>query len=292
MPFELYPDVYIGRQATEYLRTYDHNQPWFCWVGFPGPHEPWDAPEPYGSKYSPDSMPLPTPRMKRLNPEPTGFLDDRLAQQIPFEEGDVANMRANYAGSVSLIDDQIAAILRVVEERGELDRTVIAFSSDHGEMNGDHGIIYKKAFLNGAARIPLLVRVPGDGFAQGTVSSSLVELMDLGATLAQLGGARDSNRSRARSLVGVLEDPEREHRPVVVSGLKKEIMAASTDWKIVLDREGHPYALFDLRNDPDESTNVFGDPNYDATVDQLQKELRKTHPGLFKKLAAFKRKIK
>lgn len=290
LPFELYPDVYVARRATEYLRNYDGGQPWFCWVGFPGPHEPWDAPEPYGSRYKPEAMPAPAPRMRRLSSEPTGFLDRRLEEQIPFEDGDVAKMRANYAGSVSLIDDQIAAILQVVEERGELDRTVVAFASDHGEMNGDHGIIYKKAFLNGAVRIPFIVRVPGDdGFAKGAVSSVPVELIDLGATLTQLAGGRNPKPSRARNLLPLLKDPDRDHHPVVVSGLRKEIMVATTDWRMVLTRAGRPYVLFDLKNDPEESTNLIGDPAYDDIVDDLVGTFKKAHPGYWRKVRIFQK---
>ena len=67
-------------------------------------------------------------------------------------------MRANYAGNTSLIDAQIGEILEAVEGRGELDNTIIVFVSDHGEMNGDAGLVYKSNFLDGAVRVPLLVR--------------------------------------------------------------------------------------------------------------------------------------
>jgi choline-sulfatase len=219
--------------------------------------------------------------MERRKPEPTGFLDKRLADQIPFEEGDVSKMRANYAGSVSLIDDQIAGIVRVIEERGEVDRTVIAFASDHGEMNGDHGLIYKKTFLNGAVRIPLLVRVPpGERDVKSAVNSTVVELMDLGATFVDLAGGKLPKRSQARSLVPTLEGPGREHRSVVVSGLKKEIMIASTEWRMALNRDGQPYLLIDLQNDPDESLNLVGDPAYDEVLESLFRELMRNHPRL------------
>jgi len=67
-------------------------------------------------------------------------------------------MRANYAGNISLIDDQIGEILDTIEARGELENTIIVFCSDHGEFNGDYGLVFKHAFLNGAVRVPLIVR--------------------------------------------------------------------------------------------------------------------------------------
>jgi len=80
--------------------------------------------------------------------------------------------------------------LRVIEGRGELDNTVIVHVSDHGEMNGDYGLIYKSNFLNSAVRIPLLVRTPATRNSEvaGTVCASPVEWFDVGPTLVELAG--------------------------------------------------------------------------------------------------------
>ena len=160
LPLELYPDVYVGQQAAAYLRGYDGDRPWFCWISFAGPHEPWDAPEPYASAYDPAAMPEPVQLVDDPPDRPRGLLDERLSAGMPFEPGDVARMRANYAGKVTLIDEQVGEVLRVVEQRGELDRTVVAFVSDHGEMNGDYNLIRKRNFLNASARVPFIVRLP------------------------------------------------------------------------------------------------------------------------------------
>ncbi len=60
LPLEHYADVYVGQQAKSYLEQYERGQPWFCWVSFGGPHEPWDAPEPYASMYDPPKCPPPS----------------------------------------------------------------------------------------------------------------------------------------------------------------------------------------------------------------------------------------
>ncbi|MCZ6635282.1 MAG: sulfatase-like hydrolase/transferase, partial [bacterium] len=158
---EDYSDVYVGQQAKKYLEAYDRDQPWFCWVSFGGPHEPWDTPEPYASKYDPESMPDPIPRPEQNPDRPRGSLDNMMENRSPnFEPGEEKRLRADYAGNITLIDDQIGEILQTIEARGELDNTVIVHMSDHGEMNGDYGLIYKGNFLNGAVRVPLLVRTP------------------------------------------------------------------------------------------------------------------------------------
>lgn len=273
LPLELYPDVYVGTQARDYLRSYDRDLPWFCWVSFSGPHEPWDAPEPYASMYRPEDMPEPIMPEPQESRRPRGLLDRRLDEPIPFEDGDVARMRANYAGGVSLIDDQIGEVLKAVEERNELDNTIVALVSDHGEMNGDWGLIYKKNFLDGAVRIPFLLRVPG--VTSGAESSALVELIDLGATLIDLVGGHVPKASKARSVRPVLEDPTRSHREVAISEFRHEVMIATTKWKLALNHQGKTYFMIDRERDPMETRNVAGDPRHRKVPRNFARRLRR-----------------
>ena len=195
LPLEEYADVYVGQQACSYLQTYDRDQPWACWVSFGGPHEPWDSPEPYASQYDPANMPKPIPRSSFDHKRPESRLDERLAQFQVEDPDEVARMRADYAGNVSLIDDQIGELIKVIEERGEWDNTVVAFTSDHGEMNGDYGLIYKSTWLNGAVRVPMIVRTPATRAAGGAECSSPTEWFDVGPTLVELAGGRSTFNS-------------------------------------------------------------------------------------------------
>jgi choline-sulfatase len=274
LPFELYPDVYVGRQAAAYLRGYGGSAPWFCWVSFGGPHEPWDAPEAYASRYDPGAMPAPVRPEDDGHERPRGILDDRMARQAPVPSDEVAQLRANYAGNVTLIDEQIGDVIAAVEERGELDRTVIAFVSDHGEMNGDYGLLYKQNFLDPAARVPFIVRMPPSaGAASGATTETMVELMDLGATLVELAGGRPGRRSRARSVVPVLQDPAREHRQLALSEWRREVMIATRDWKLALNKAGETYLLYDLRADPLETRNLAGLPEHREVEAELRRRL-------------------
>jgi len=275
LPLELYPDVYVGRQAASYLRSLGGRQPWFCTVSFSGPHEPWDAPEPYASRYDPSRMPPPVEPNDDGHERPQGHLDTVLAaRRVDFEPGDVARLRANYAGNVSLIDDQIGEVMRAVEERGELDRTVVVFVSDHGEMNGDYGLLYKSNFLNGATRIPLIVSHPARRATAGAVAETPAELIDVGATLAELAGAGLPKRMRARSLLPVLVDPSRVIREAALVEHRREAMVASPHWKLAVNAAGEPYLLFDLRNDPAEKRNLAGLTEYEAVEADLRERLR------------------
>ena len=257
--FEDYADVYVGQQAKQYLQNYERDEPWCCWVSFGGPHEPWDTPEPYASMYDPEDMPpaIPCPP---AGERPKGHLDRRMQRVNPtFEPGEIGRLRANYAGNVTLIDDQIGEILDAIAARGELENTIIVHTSDHGEMNGDYGLIYKSNFLNGAVRIPLLVRTP-DSTNAGSVCESPVEWIDIGPTLVELAGGELEHRQFGKSLCPVLTQPEATHRDFAISEIEGEIMLLNQEWKIALNANGEAYLLFDVRNDPNEIQNLAGRP--------------------------------
>ena len=256
---ENYADVYVGQQAKQYLQDYDRQEPWCCWVSFGGPHEPWDTPEPYASMYDLEDMPPAIPRPP-AGERPQGHLDRLMQRMNPtFEPGEIGRLRANYAGNVTLIDDQIGEILEAIEARGELDNTVIVHTSDHGEMNGDYGLIYKSNFLNGAVRIPLLVRTP-DNTNAGSICNSPVEWIDIGPTLVESAGGELAHRQFGKSLCPVLTQPESTHRDFAISEIQGEIMLLNQEWKAALNIDGEVYLLFDVQNDPDETNNLAGRP--------------------------------
>ena len=146
--FEHYYDTHVGQKAKAYLEAYDRDQPWCCWVSFGGPHEPWDTPEPWSSHYDPEQVPPALRGDLRSGDRPRGQLDALFPRMPALTPADVAALRANYAGNVSLIDDQIGQLFAAIERRGEWQNTVVVLCSDHGEMNGDYGLIYKGNFLH------------------------------------------------------------------------------------------------------------------------------------------------
>jgi arylsulfatase len=182
-------------------------------------------------------------------------------------------MRADYAGNISLIDDQIGQILKTLEVRGELDNTVLIFSSDHGEMNGDWGLIYKMNFLNGAVRIPLLVRTPKtiDSPIAGTVHSSPAEWIDIGPTFTDAAGIELPHYQFGRSLLPALDGSD--HRDMAVSEFAGEAMIMSDRWKMAVNRAGESYLLFDLVDDPTEVHNLAALPEMKGIEDDLRLQL-------------------
>ena len=148
-----------------------------------------------------------------------------------------------------------------------MDATVIAFTSDHGEMNGDHGLISKSNFYDGAVRVPLIVRTPGAEHS-GIVNDSPVETVDLGPTLVELAGGELEYRQVGKSLTGALDGSR--HRDDALSEIMGEFMLMNDEWKIGLNKAGETYVLFDRRNDPNEEHNLAGVRDFRRDADALR----------------------
>lgn len=281
LPPEDYYDTYVGRKAREYLEQYSDDRPWFCHVSFPGPHEPWDAPKPYSDMYSPDDMPDPLPLTIDGDPRrPRGEYDKLLQNPaIRCSSGESKEIQANYCGNVTLIDEQIGAILETVKKRGEWDNTIVLFTSDHGEMNGDHGFVHKRNFFRSAMNIPLIIRTPDSKKNGGAVSRALVNLLDVGPTLAEFAGVKLEYEQFGRSLCGSVDHPEQRCRKTVLGEYACELMLYDGAWKIALNREGETYLLFNEVSDPAEGKNLAAMEEYRQVDAQLRDCLLRTVMG-------------
>jgi choline-sulfatase len=270
LPLDLYYDVYVGQAAVRHLRDLPAGAPWFCWVSFAGPHAPWDAPEPYASMYAPEQMPAPTPRSTRSG-RMRQSADDR---KPPPSAGELARMRANYAGNVTLIDAQIGEILAAVERRGDLANTFIVFTSDHGEMNGDHGLFGKSVPFDASLKVPLVAAGPTGGGVQGGVRvDSLVELIDVGATIADYADARLPEASCARSLRPIVEGKTPAVREFAISEIDERHLIVTPRWKAEFDRGLAATLLWDRANDPLELVDLSQDPGHGAVLDELRRTM-------------------
>lgn len=282
-----YYDTYVGQRATEYLSRCAEREPWFCWVSFGGPHEPWDAPRPYDTLYEPADMPKPIERMR--DGDTVGGLLARIFKKAPLQAPpltpmEIAEMRANYAGNVRLIDDQIRSMTDMVKAQRCYENTLIIFTSDHGEMNGDHGLIYKRNFLASAVEIPLILRPPGS-IAFSGVSEALVELMDVGATVLDYAGLPFAPACGARTLRPLIEQRTGEHRAFVVSEFGGHTMVADQWGKAEFDPERRPTLLFERDADPNELTNLVGNGRSEtlaATIEGHWHEHLRQNSGTFR----------
>lgn len=284
LSLEDYYDVYVGRSASRYLADYRHDQPWCCWVSFGGPHEPWDTPEPYASRFDPALAPAPLPRLAgsaSIGGLARRAFDSPERGPVALSERDVRLMRANYAGGATLIDVQIGEILDTLRARNELDNTIIVFASDHGEMNGDQGLIYKSTFFEPAIRVPVIVRMPPAWTGpKGIVCDIPVALIDLSATLVDLAGSAVPPSFSGCSLRSIVEGREAASRSVVLSEFDHHYCLVGPRWKVEFAPDLSIVSAFDLETDPGEQQNlaaVLADQG--SWRELLEDILLRTSPG-------------
>jgi len=237
LPRQHYTDDFCGGNALDMLQrwpvdhTGEHHAPWMLWVNFPGPHEPYDPPRCLQERY--DSVNFPGP----------------VDQQAEKFERDHQQLRRNYAAMCEGIDDWVGKLLVQVEARGELDNTLVIFTSDHGEMLGDHGRWAKSLPEEASTRVPLVAA--GPGIEPGRICEDLVELIDISATLLSAAGIKTPNNWDARPLPTQGNEP-RDH---ACSALGKWSMVVRDRYKLVVHQEA-PDRLYDLEDDPGELTNL------------------------------------
>ncbi|MGH2587796.1 MAG: sulfatase family protein [Dehalococcoidia bacterium] len=265
LPLEAYLDCWLGRRVARWIDEYDREAPFFAWIGFPGPHSPWDAPTSFVERYArltaaPDGTTRPDP----LDSEPyVRFLNPRLrdSDSDTLTAERIAAVRRAYYGNVTLIDEQIGVILAALERRGMLDNTWIVYTADHGEMLGEHGLLHKRVFYEPSVRVPLVIRPPAG--QAGAVERRVVRHIDVPATLRVAAGAEVVPGGVGRVLSGDLA-------PCAISENLGFAMVATDRWKLVVHEEsGTPVALFDLECDPLENRNRVADPDTEPVRAEL-----------------------
>jgi len=236
LPRTLYTDDFCGRNALGLIEGLPRTKPWCLWVNFPGPHEPFDPPGELLQRYANTRFPEP------IAPDPADPSDHQA-------------VRRAYAAMMDGIDQWIGRIINAVATRGELDRTIVVFSSDHGEMLGDHGKWGKAVAQEGSLRIPLVIA--GPGFRRGIVSPSFAELADIGATMLDAAGIAIPTSVTARSLLPMLTGrvPETQHRSHQYAALGDWRAVMHEQYKAVRWADGR-LALYDLAADPGELEDV------------------------------------
>ncbi len=184
----LHPSTWIVSEGQDFLRRRDTRKPFFLYLGFHRPHQPYDPPAWAFEQYL--NCPMPPPVLG-------GWADDAFTSYNDEWRADpsfatlspraLQRARAGYFGHMSHIDLLINRFLESLAEYGERQNTIVCFVSDHGEMLGDHGAFRKGLPYEGSARVPLLLS--GPGIPRRTVCNDrVVELRDVMPTLLQAAG--------------------------------------------------------------------------------------------------------
>ena len=263
-------------EAVRFLQQ-PHSKPFFCYVAFDGPHDPHIVPEDYPLHYPPDARLLP-PNFLPQHPFNNGEMTirDELLLSHPRERDDVQRMNADYYRYISFLDAQIGRILDALEASPAATNTIVVFSSDSGVARGSHGLIGKQNLYElDSVRVPLIIAGPGVPTNKRT--EAMCYLFDVMPTLGAMCGVSGPKSSEGLDLRKTLHDPRHPARSELVFAYR-DVQRAICDgrWKLIRYPQVNCTQLFDLENDPQEMTDLAGDPNFSSKVAALTARLEAT----------------
>ncbi len=263
LPLEEYVDYWIAENTIDFIRR-DHGKPFFVQCGFCGPHPPIDPPKPYDAIYPVDDVILPSNYQvdREGNPRSTTPEDDAIARR----------WCAYYWGLVTLIDDMVGRIVSALDEKGSLDRTLIIYTSDHGEMMWERGQLGKGNFFDPVIRVPLLVVPPSDA-PLGREVHDPMETFDIAPTVLDYAMAEIPNSMSATSLRPLVEGTGSGKEFVLseyLTGDESTRGACVRTRRYKYEHWGHGdmERFFDLEKDPLERRNLITAPEYIEEIDR------------------------
>jgi arylsulfatase A-like enzyme len=303
LPVAWHTSTWIGDRAVDFLARHDPARPLVMWVSFPDPHHPFDCPEPWASMYDPTSVSLPRNRRKDLERRPwwhkaslesTPQLSDPAmlkfraeGSRVPDQsDAQLAEMTANYYGMISLIDHNVGRILAVLDDLRLADNTLVVYTTDHGDMLGNHGL-----YLKGPIPYEDLMRVTlvacGPGVAKNRVVREPASTLDLAATFYDWAGVPAPHEMQSCSLAKLLAGKP-ETRDTAYSewhvhpsrcgvSLKLRTVRTKTH-KCTFELGSGAGELYHLANDPNEMDNLYDDPGY-AKVRKELEDMMRARPG-------------
>lgn len=263
---------YLADEATKFLHARRDGEPFVLSVNSLEPHPPSYGP--LNELHRPEDV-VTGPAFA----VPVGADASKLHRQVyarlhkngyknhPIDTADdFRRLRANYYGLVAMVDRAYGRVLRALEESGQADNTIIVYTSDHGDMMGDHGLMQKGVFYEGATHIPLMIHVPWLSRRQ-VVMNQPINLVDLTPTLLDLLNGSVPSGLDGQSRAGALRNPASWRAEDIViewhedgdHSVDGRSLRTADNWKLNLYRGDTP-ELYDLNTDPGELRNLAGDP--------------------------------
>ena len=284
---------YMTRRAMEFIEEAETDgRPWCAHLSYIKPHWPYIVPAPYHDMYGPvDVQPAIRSKDERAAAHPihAAFMEEAYSRNFSRDEVRERVIPA-YMGLIRQIDDQLGLLFDFLDRKGLTDRTMIVFTSDHGDYLGDHWLGEKYLFHDVSAKVPLIVCDPSPeaDATRGTTQGALVEMIDLAPTFLDFFGGRPKPHVlEGLSLLPLLrqtgKDWPRRHavseydfagdaaRLRLATSVQDSRMVMITDGRFkLIDIPGQRPMLFDLAGDPQELHDIGADPSRAAVIETLR----------------------
>jgi len=290
VPAEYHYTRWAAERTIDFLRQ-EREGPFFAWMSIFDPHHPFDPPEEYRERFAGKEPHKPAYRPGELETKTDVQRDSHAKTYAGREPGfaelrpeEVSEMILDYHAMCALIDDEVGRVLAALTETGQADNTLVIFTSDHGDMLGDHGLLLKGPFFyEGLIRVPLILRWPGH--IPPDVRPELVGLLDLAPTILEAAGVDIPHGVQGRSLAHFYSAGEHlvAHRGYALgicrdSNFPRDPPAALTmyrtdNFKLVVYHNDRHGELYDLARDPDEFDNQWESRDYRGVRQRLMARL-------------------
>ncbi|MDH5453999.1 MAG: sulfatase-like hydrolase/transferase [Paracoccaceae bacterium] len=304
LPSEWHSTNWVTDRSIDWLRrNAASDQPFCMWVSYPDPHHPFDCPAPWNRLYDPSEVDLPEHRSLDLDCRPwwhqalygqkedIGFEqyggkgNSKVARAATPTEDQLRATTANYYGMIEFLDHGVGRLMSELRDLGLDEDTIVVYTTDHGELLGDHGLMFKGPTLyEGLLRVGMVIA--GPGIPGGKVVDDPVSTLDLAATFYDYADATPPDGIQSRSLRKVIDGTK--HREFALCewnvgkaryGVELEIRAVRTRrYKAIFERLSGTGELYDLAEDPDELVNLFETLDHRHIRDELDAMCR-SRPG-------------
>ncbi len=259
-------DRTIARMREHLDRRGD--RPFLIWCSSPKPHSPYDPPGDYARMVDPRSVDPPAGNESALAGRDPELQRRRYTHAFTTLSPEAMRViKAYYYGLVSFHDAQVGRVLAALEELGQAENTIVAYTADHGDLMGDFGTYFKSTHHEGSVRVPILWRAPG--MPAGTRRPQPAGLQDILPTLAALTGCPLGEQVHGQDLSPILADGSAAGREAYYAQCRDDpnqtAMVCDGRWKYIYTQTGPTEELYDLAADPKELTNLAADAD-EATL--------------------------
>ncbi|CAN5719867.1 sulfatase-like hydrolase/transferase [soil metagenome] len=293
IPKDWYHTDWVADRTIAWLDSLDADDDWFTWMSFPDPHHPWDPPQSELHRVHPNEVPLPAgypsdraERERLLDAKPrhwrqwydgdlvTNYEAPKEWVPATLTDDQVREVNARNAVECELIDEALGRVLQAIAARGWTDDVDVIFTTDHGELQGDFGLLFKGPYhVDGLMRLPLIWRPASSAAATPAVVTAPVGLVDLAPTFCQIAGLDaaewmegqalpvDDADAQGRGFERVLTEWDSE-----LFGVAVHLRTITRDgWVCTAYRPGFTHdgtegELYDLSDDPLQRANRWNDP--------------------------------
>ncbi len=271
IPDELQIDKFVCDETLEYIDFVDKSRPFALFVGFPGPHCPYDPTQKMLDNLQDSEMPMPCERTKDSDLHLAKNISDNLCAWNGVDLNEFTlekklKVRKYYAALVQMIDDHVGAIVQKLKDENLYDDTIIIFTSDHGDYLGDFGMAGKGHFYKSATDIPLIVK------NTGTTPQKVehpVSLTDVYSTIMNFAGIKVSDTPDSTTLYPFGESKDRAS---ILGCNEMGWMLREHQYQLAVYYDG-AYEMYDLINDKNQQHNLINEPEFKEKAEEMRKEL-------------------